>query len=147
MNHSDQYMALVVLLGVVAPIIFVVRHYGQPPPASGEWVAWQQAHTAVKMMIKRHALRTVVATSLALYIHSTGWWEYSIVVGIVALDGLIALATSSYAMARLERPSVRIERRGNWLFVEGPRWVHCSAKAWERASTLTAASAGLRRDN
>jgi hypothetical protein len=145
--HGPEVLVLFLLFTVVAPIIFVIRQYGQFAPNTGERVAWQQAHTAVKMTIRRHVVRMVVATSLALALHAYGPWELAIIVGIVATDAIIALGGARFAMARLERPLVRIERRGNWLFVEGPRWVHCTAKEWQRASALASASAGLRRDN
>ena len=141
--HTEIYAvygACLALLGV-----HVARSLSAPA-INAEWahISWQEAHAAVRFVTRRRTAYALiyVVVELALYVaHS---YTLALLCSAVTIDAIAYAGHARLALRRMERPSVRLGRRGGYLWVNG-RWVRCGKAVLDRGAAPPTATSRLDR--
>lgn len=137
MNHSEY-----AVLGAYVPLLLVIIARSiSTPTIHAEWahISWQEAHAAVRHVTRRRSARALIFVVIELALYISHSYALAILGSAVTIDALIYAGHSRLALRRIERPAVRLGRRGGWLWVNGA-WVCCGQSVLDRAAAPPAAT-------
>jgi hypothetical protein len=134
---------IISLLPLVVGIMYAIRRAWQADrlQTDASSISWQMAYSAARSTVHRIVLRACIATSVAIALYTHQQAGLALLVGGFAIDSLLCLLHAYRVVARLDGSYVRLEQRRTWLRVDHLH-LHCSRRAWQRASDLPTATLG-----